>query len=567
MILPKEHHIIGHGSYGQVFGTTDKAIAVKVFNTFRDGFHEYTCLKQISNHSPLKISAWSYTENDQLVYFDNNCNNILTPDTSDKSSTHTHISNSNDRSSAITSPIITTKPTCLKNNRNEVVLINLPKYDCNLTTFKQQANYLKIIKYSTKSLVFNILASYYPLYSNFLIHGDIKLANILVKTSKSLIKSHQIALCDFSLSFNCLDQQLNNDFLVKDLVYFQTVTYRAPEIIFGLNNFNSVADIWSLAIVILKIHPDINEDYFNSKTENQQRQLIVKTFGLTKVKQFCEKYKLPIDNLPKRNYKACLSTLLNKIQNRQLADLLSRMLELDPYDRIQYHQIFSHPYFEDYGHYTEHLKVQRNPKLYLDNHFARQRAISNANQNDANQNDANQNDLLSQNDRLIIFRQVFQFLATANVSIRLLFLTIDNYDYLVASHKITSGYYQFLAILKIIAANQFEFKEFKPLLKDMANNYPSIINNHNMNIDQFESLTYNILINIRDDLEMWTYLDYYTLNDESDVNVKIDCQNYEDPIWDSLISGMARGEPPPFEPPLRRKVNTTPLLNPRCEER
>jgi mitogen-activated protein kinase 15 len=90
------------------------------------------------------------------------------------------------------------------------------------------------------------------IHSGELIHRDLKPANLLVNSSCF------IKVADFGLA-RTTSQSENNDcnFLIHSVLanpimteYVATRWYRAPEILFGSNNYSKAIDMWSIGCII-----------------------------------------------------------------------------------------------------------------------------------------------------------------------------------------------------------------------------------------------------------------------------------------------------------------------------
>ena len=72
-------------------------------------------------------------------------------------------------------------------------------------------------------------------------HRDIKPQNLLVDPS-----SHCLKLCDFGSAKRLIPGENN-------VSYICSRYYRAPELIFGATDYNSMIDVWSLGCVIAEL--------------------------------------------------------------------------------------------------------------------------------------------------------------------------------------------------------------------------------------------------------------------------------------------------------------------------
>ena len=141
-----------------------------------------------------------------------------------------------------------------------------------------------------------------------IIHRDLKLENILIKYEKNKkimkITDYGCSKRLISLSRNCNTNGIG------------TVIYMAPEILEG-KEYNYKCDLWSIGIIIYKLY--FGKSPFPAISEN----------GL-------------INNINdydkgKRN--------INKTGNKNLDDLIKKLLEKDPLKRLSWDEYFNHPFF------------------------------------------------------------------------------------------------------------------------------------------------------------------------------------------------------------------------------
>jgi serine/threonine protein kinase len=146
------------------------------------------------------------------------------------------------------------------------------------------------------------------MHKNKISHRDIKLNNILVKYLDDKKSQFKVLLSDFGIS-NQLNM-LTTHFSTK----LGTRIIMAPEILKG-EKYNDKCDLWSLGVNIYKL----------------------------KTKDFPYKGKVDIDIL--RQINEIGQRVLNNIDDRQLKNLLSRLLEANPENRISWEEYFEDEFF------------------------------------------------------------------------------------------------------------------------------------------------------------------------------------------------------------------------------
>ena len=136
-----------------------------------------------------------------------------------------------------------------------------------------------------------------------IVHRDLKPDNILIKKEKN---KNIIKLCDYGISKIGQYSKLTS--------HKGTSQYMAPEIMKG-ETFNYKCDLWSLGIIIyelfFKVRPYIGENEYTILKE-------IEFFGKKKIK---------------------------KTKNDKLDDLIDKLLEKDPKNRITWDDYFNHPFF------------------------------------------------------------------------------------------------------------------------------------------------------------------------------------------------------------------------------
>jgi len=184
-----------------------------------------------------------------------------------------------------------------------------------LTMIKESEN--NFMECDISRIVGKILKGIYVLHDNNVVHGDIKLENILVfnKGKEEEEVDVQLKIGDLGFSYYHDDKKLLSHFSGSPL-------YAAPEITLSLPYDGRKSDIWSLGVVV---------------------------YYLTYLK-------FPFDVEGQEN----LSLLFNKIQNESIKfnktflevsedckDLLTQLLNKNPTERPDIHQIIKHTWCEN----------------------------------------------------------------------------------------------------------------------------------------------------------------------------------------------------------------------------
>ena len=147
------------------------------------------------------------------------------------------------------------------------------------------------------------------MHENHIVHRDIKINNILVKYLDDKKTKFKVLLSDYGISNQLSSMSQNYS------THAGTPIIMAPEILEGEDCYNDKCDIWSLGITIYYLH--FKDLPFKGKCES----IILKQIK-----------KLGI-------------TVLDKVNDNNLKDLLSKLLVINPDERISWEDYFNHPFF------------------------------------------------------------------------------------------------------------------------------------------------------------------------------------------------------------------------------
>ena len=162
-----------------------------------------------------------------------------------------------------------------------------------------------------KDILLQLNNAFKIMHKNKISHRDIKLNNILVKYINKENNEFKVLLSDYGIS-----NQLNN-LTTSFKTHIGTRIIMAPEILKG-QKYNDKCDLWSLGVNIYKL----------------------------KTKEFPYKSKGNIDSEILEQIHLKGKTVLDKIPDEKLKNLLSRLLEENPQDRISWDEYFEHEFFE-----------------------------------------------------------------------------------------------------------------------------------------------------------------------------------------------------------------------------
>ena len=212
----------------------------------------------------------------------------------------------------------------LSSNKNSLKFLGSYNKDKEkiLVLEKCDLNYLELIKQRKKALsleeIRNKFSSLNELFKDIqnkeIIHRDIKLENILIKYTNDEKTDYIIKLCDYGIG------KFKDDIFSGLKGTFETV---APEILLNkINSYDNIVDIFSLGIILFELSNNLRHP-----------------FGIFYPEIFSN-YK---DNFEKDNF---IIKFDDSIKDKDFIDLISKMLKINPYNRLNWNSYFVHPFFQ-----------------------------------------------------------------------------------------------------------------------------------------------------------------------------------------------------------------------------
>jgi cyclin-dependent kinase 3 len=166
-------------------------------------------------------------------------------------------------------------------------------------------------------------------------HRDIKPSNILIKNDH-----HDATLCDWGAA------RMIRTHSGLDLThYIVTRWYRAPEIILRQKHYTPAVDMWSLGLVMVEYAGLV---LLQGDSEIDQLLKTFKVFGTPKPGSFLTTLSGWNTDIPVFKKKWKKTKQYKKVLNfwgPEGADLITKMLKIDPTKRISAVNAFSHPFF------------------------------------------------------------------------------------------------------------------------------------------------------------------------------------------------------------------------------
>jgi serine/threonine protein kinase len=198
------------------------------------------------------------------------------------------------------------------NNKTEKILV-LEKCDLNYYEFiRQKDEALSVEEIRNKFSKMNRL--FEEIQNRKIIHRDIKLENILIKFTNKEKTDYILKLCDYGYG------------KFTDGIYsglkgtFETI---APEILLKkTNHYEDKIDIFSLGVILFQLANNLRHPfgiYYPEIVVNYQK------------------------NFEKDNF---VIKFDDSIKDKQFIDLVSKMLKLNPHNRLKWNSYFEHPFFQ-----------------------------------------------------------------------------------------------------------------------------------------------------------------------------------------------------------------------------
>ena len=170
------------------------------------------------------------------------------------------------------------------------------------------------------------------IHSKGVMHRDIKPRNLLIDPT-----CHVLKICDFGSAKKVIAGQAS-------VPYITSRYYRAPELIFGNQDYDYSIDVWSAGCVMAEIM--LGHPLFQGNNAYSQVIEIIRKLGapseeeITAMNPDYQKKQLP--PVQGRPWTEILAGC-----DPQGIDLVSKMVRYNPRERLDLYEALSHPYFDE----------------------------------------------------------------------------------------------------------------------------------------------------------------------------------------------------------------------------
>lgn len=229
---------------------------------------------------------------------------------------------------------IMTDPTNTSEFRDIYIVTNLFESDLERIISSNQP----LTDHHFRFFIYQILRALKYVHSANVLHRDLKPSNILVNANCD------VSICDFGLSRGF--DTSSHDPLTE---YVVTRWYRAPELLCDSPYYGKAVDMWSVGCILAEL---INhKPLFRGQNPQHQLQCIVQMLGCPpreKLDFIQSKAALSVIRKSAPRETPHFSTLFPKDTSFLALDLLQKILEFHPDDRVTVEEALEHPYLRDF---------------------------------------------------------------------------------------------------------------------------------------------------------------------------------------------------------------------------
>ncbi|KAF8472504.1 kinase-like domain-containing protein [Kalaharituber pfeilii] len=196
-----------------------------------------------------------------------------------------------------------------------------------------------------KLYIYQLFRSLAYIHSQGICHRDIKPQNLLLDPATGVLK-----LCDFGSAKILVENEPN-------VSYICSRYYRAPELIFGATNYTPKIDVWSTGCVMAELM--LGQPLFPGESGIDQLVEIIKVLGTPTREQI----RTMNPNYMEHKFPQIKPHPFSKVFRKaspEAIDLISKLLEYTPTQRLSAVQAMCHPFFDELRDPNTKLPDSRN---------------------------------------------------------------------------------------------------------------------------------------------------------------------------------------------------------------
>ena len=255
----------------------------------------------------------------------------------------------------------------LSNHENIIRLLNVLKADNDrdiYLTFEYmetdlhaviRANILEDIH--KQYIMYQLLKTLKYMHSAEILHRDMKPSNILLNSECHM------KVADFGLARSITAIE-NEKTILTD--YVATRWYRAPEILVGSNKYSKGVDMWSIGCILGELLG--GKSMFPGTSTMNQLDRLIEVTGRPNQEAIAAMRspfaQTMLDSLPHSNKKNLAELYPNA--SPDALDLLGRLLQFNPADRISASEALKHPYVAQFHNPAEEPVCERPVRIIID---------------------------------------------------------------------------------------------------------------------------------------------------------------------------------------------------------
>ena len=196
-----------------------------------------------------------------------------------------------------------------------------------------------------KLYIYQLFRSLAYIHSQGICHRDIKPQNLLLNPATGVLK-----LCDFGSAKILVAGEPN-------VSYICSRYYRAPELIFGATNYTSKIDVWSTGCVMAELM--LGQPLFPGESGIDQLVEIIKILGTPTRDQIRTMNPNYMEHKFPQIKPHPFAKVFRKGTPNEAVDLIARLLEYTPAQRLSAIEAMCHPFFDELRHQGVELPDSR----------------------------------------------------------------------------------------------------------------------------------------------------------------------------------------------------------------